>query len=221
MAAQVTIRQSLELRENLYRLLSRLYDLEVDAPLLAALKGLRFPQDCGDPQLEEGYRLLEQYVQSHDQTCLDDLAVDYAGVFLAAGVAQGLAAFPYESVYTNKKRLVGQQARGSAAVAYAAKGFALGTATYKIPEDHVAVELEFMARLCREAAAEGADLAACLAEQRAFFEAHLQNWMPAFCRDVEKYAATGFYKGLAKITGGFLNLEKELFQGADSMLEEG
>jgi anaerobic sulfite reductase subunit A len=194
-----------ETRENMYGFLSRLYILEVNPPLLASLQALRFPEDRVEPELAEGYEIFQEYLVHCSEDSLDDLAVDYARVFLAAGVAQGLAAFPYESVYTGKHRIVAQEARSGAAAAYAARGLALGDKMPKVPEDHAAVEMAFMAHLCREAG---------IPEQRKFFDSHLQNWVPAFCRDVEKYAHTCFYRGLGRITGGFLKLERDYFQAA-------
>lgn len=202
----------LRIRRDFYRLLSRLYILEVDEQLLSALMHMEFPADCGDEEMAEGYALLRSWLDSHGGESLEDLAVDYARVFLSAGVAEGSAAFPYESVYTSGSRLMMQDARSQAVAAYDAHGLVFRTDTYHVPEDHLAIELEFMACLCGEslAAEDQAALEASLKEQGSFLREHLLGWVPAFCADLNKYASTDFYKAVGKLTRGFLNLERKL-----------
>lgn len=199
-------------RANLYRLLARIYILEVDRPLLEALQAMVFPDFADNPDLNEGYALLREYLAGATEEDLEDLAADYAGIFLAAGVAQGLAAFPYESVYVSKTRMVGQEPRVRVAALYASRGFTLACDLPKTPEDHVAPELEYMACLCRELAEAAGNTEALLAEQKEFLQKHLLNWVPLFCKDVVKYAQTDFYRALGKITAGFLQLEQVLLQ---------
>lgn len=199
-------------RANLYRLLARIYILEVDQPLLEALQAMVLPDVVDNPELNEGYALLREYLAGATEADLEDLAADYAGIFLAAGVAQGLAAFPYESVYVSKTRMVGQEPQGRVAALYASKGLSLVCELPKTPEDHVAPELEYMACLCRELAKAADKTEALLAEQKAFLEKHLLNWVPLFCKDVYKYAQTDFYRAIGKITAGFLQMEQALLQ---------
>jgi len=53
---------------------------------------------------------------------LNDLAVDYARIFLGVGIAEGSAAYPYESVYTSKKRIIMQDTLDQVKAMYVAKG---------------------------------------------------------------------------------------------------
>ena len=212
MAISAEMRASLHSRRAFYRLLSRLYILEVDERLLAALGEMTFPEDCAEPELAEGYALLRSWLDDHGGEALEELAVDYARVFLSAGVAEGSAAFPYESVYTSSSRLMAQAACTQAVAAYTAHGLVFRTDSYHVPEDHLAIELEFMAHLCGEAldAGDEAALNASLTEQNDFLRNHLLNWVSLFCGDLNKYASTDFYKAVGKLTRGFLNLERKL-----------
>ena len=203
-------------RESLYRLLARLYILEVDLPLLTAMQSMAFPPAPSLPELEEGYGLLEGYLSRSGGDNLEDLAVDYAGVFLAAGIAHGLAAFPYESVYVTKEHLHGQTAHQRIAAAYAKRGLTLRPDLPKTPEDHAAMELEYMALLCRESMERPEAGERLFQEQKEFFQAHLHPWMPLFCQDVVNYAQTDFYRGLGHITAGFLLGEAQLFQNMNN-----
>jgi anaerobic sulfite reductase subunit A len=92
-----------------------------------------------------------------------------------------------------------QEAGSSASALFAQKGLEPRKDMYRVPEDHIGLLLEYMGRICEEEQE----------EQREFLKAHLNNWVPAFVQDVIKYSSTEFYRGLAKLTKGFLAMEKE------------
>ena len=194
-------------RANLYRFLSRLYLLEVDETLWNAMQNMTFPVDAAEGDMKAGFELMRGYLDANAEgdlaAVLDDLAVDYARIFLSAGVAQGKAAFPYESVYTSRKHLVMQDSRMDVVALYAKRGVTPSKDNYHVPEDHLGYLCEYMAILIDEGAAD---------EQKAFLKNHLLNWVSAFTVDMGKYAATDFYGGLAKLTRGFLLLEQEIMK---------
>jgi len=209
-------------RENLYRFLARVYRVEVDAPFLRQLGGVGFPTECDDPELAEGYRLLTAWLKNPGSDPLTDLAVDYARIFLGAGLFDGVVAYPYESVYTSEGRLIMQDARDQALALYSSKGLSC-VEPMGNPEDHIALELEFMAHLCRETLQAGDDWAsasALLKEQQEFIEKHIGKWIPAFCADIAKCASTDFYRAAGKITLGFLNMEHEILEDLIAEAEE-
>lgn len=212
MDRSIEIIELASVREALYRFLARLYILEVDAPLLEAMQAMTFPEAVSNPDLSEGYGLLREYLARSTEEDLEDLAVDYANVFLAAGVAQGLAAFPYESVYVSKTHMLEQEPKSRIAELYASRGLTPNRDLPKAPEDHIAMELEYMAFLCRLLEEESGDAESLLLEQKEFLEAHLVNWVPLLCRDVVGYAQTDFYKAVGKITDSFIQMEQTLLQ---------
>lgn len=198
----------------MYRLLGIIYRKEINQTFLDQMKELAFPEDSGDSQLDEGYQNVKEYLENTGNDTLNELAVDYARVFLGAGISQGQAAFPYESVYTSKKKIVMQDAWEQVREIYASKGLARGNVTKDVLEDHIALELEYMAFLCEESQS-GTEVQKNLEEQKDFLDQHLLNWVSAFCADVEKYADTMFYRGVAKITIAYLKLDSTIL---DSML---
>lgn len=180
------------------------------------MRAIGFPSECGVAELDQGYRMLADWLAHPGVDPVSDLAVDYARVFLGAGISEGTVAYPYESVYTSAERLIMQEARDRVLEAYRARGFDK-LKTLEVPEDHIALELEFMARLCRGARESGAagDWAAAanlLRDQRRFLEQHLLNWTGAFCTDILGCSATDFYKALARITTGFLETERMIIE---------
>lgn len=83
---------------------------------------------------------------------------------------------------------------------------------FKEPEDHLAVELAFMALLCGRAvealrAGDEAGAERQLRAQREFLCDHLLNWIDRFTADVRKAAEDGFYFDLATFTEDFLTAD--------------
>ena len=195
---------SFQIRIGMYRLLSRLYQAEVDETLLTSLKTLVLPEENED--MKRGAADLREYLASAGANAIEELAVDYAATFLAAGSAEGAAAPPCESVYTSPKRIFMQEAWEQVSQLYAEKGLGKDDALSDLMEDHLALELAFMAWLVDNGA---------VREQKTFLENHLLNWLPDFAVDVEQYGRTPFYKAVTKIALGFLRLEQGLLAALD------
>lgn len=203
-------------RENMYQFLGRIYKLEVDKTLLDQMSYMQFAKECSgsESELTEGYQLFEDYFKQPKLDTLTELAVDYAAVFLGAGIADGTVAYPYESVYTSPERLIMQDARDKVLAIYREKGLDKNE-TLDIPEDHVGLELEFMAYLCHEAKdamtlKDWSAVAMSLQMQKDFLEHHLLNWMSAFCADIQKCSHVDFYKAIGKITHGYLHFDQQI-----------
>lgn len=200
-----------EYRRELYRLLGRIYLLEFEESQIEALKNMAFPDIQGDTAAEfnlaEGYALVKQYLadQSKENAQIaEDLAVDYAQIFLSAGDQSGKSAYPYESVYTDGARQIYGETTTKVEKILGEAGLKLREDMFKVYEDHIGVELEYMANLIEQGDK-------TLDEQKSFLKEHLLNWYGSFTSDVVRYATTDFYKGWAKITNGFLGLEKEYY----------
>ena len=211
-------------RALMYRFLGGLYIMEVDEDQLKALKKLEFPEitdeEEADLDLREGYLLVKEYVADATADDLEDLAADYAKVFLAAGDATGRAAFPYESVYIDNKRQVGGSSEMQMKALYLERGWEPDPNVYRTMYDNIGLMLEYMGIICDEItdAIELEDrdkFIQLLSEQRAFVKKHLTNWAYSFTSDIGKYAESGFYKGVARITNGFLKKEAALLQEGD------
>ena len=131
-------------RSAVYRLLARLYRVEVDEEFLTELKAMRFPAATGNTAVDAGYRAIATYLSGADAHAITDLAVDYVRAFIGHGVDAYSAAYPFESVYTSPKRLMMQEARDEVLAVYRSEGLDK-LPSWKESEDHIALELEFMA----------------------------------------------------------------------------
>lgn len=199
-------------RGETYGLLSRLYRVEASEALLAELRGMRFPASTGSDAMDRGQRLISGYLGRPADGMALELAVDYTRTFIGAGVDGHAAAYPFESVYTSKDRLLRQDARDEVLALYRSEGLNKSGA-WKDEEDHVALELEFaqtLAARTAQALREGDEAAAeeLLARQAAFMDAHLLNWVPRFADAMARTARTDFYRGLARFLAGWLQEDR-------------
>jgi DMSO reductase family type II enzyme chaperone len=132
------------------------------------------------------------------------LRLEYTRLFIGP---QALPAPPYESVYREPWWGVMGETTLAVRRAYEAAGLALDPETKALP-DHVAAELEFLARLSKEQAAawsvpDERRAVHWLWHEHSFLERHLGQWLPAFAERVGA-AAVPFYRGLAHIASGFV-----------------
>jgi len=211
--------EMLRARENTYALLSRVYRSEVSTEFLNSLfAGLAACGEAGDE-----YSLLCEFAESawssDPRSIESQLAIEYAHLFLNAGDPPHV--YPHESVYTSADRLLMQEARNQVLAAYRLEGLDRNV-DFNEPEDHVAIELEFMAYLCHKTAqalesGDRSEARVLLAKQREFLEKHILVWVPCLCDDLEQIAWSDFYRAIARITRRHLAFEPatldELVQG--------
>lgn len=198
-------------RRSTYAFLSRMFREEVSSKLLSELVDISIlaGEANGDGTKVLG-EFLEKLKGSNLERAADNLAAEYASLFLNA---RDRSVFPYESVYTSPEGLLMQKARDDVLRKYAQQGLGKSE-NHNEPEDHLAIELEFMSLLCEQTvnALEINDLEqgmSCLQNQKEFLEQHLLVWCPRFCSDMAADSASDFYRGVALLTHDFLQSELE------------
>lgn len=207
-----------------YGLLSCLFAREVTNELLEELRGAKYPATTGNDRLDRGYRELCRYLAGSWERTRGELAVDYFRTFIGNTQDVEQVAFPYESVYTSPDHLLMQDARDEVLAAYRSVSVMVSEEANATndPEDHVAFELAFLGLLGNRAAdALGAGdedgAAALLRAKRDFLCSHLLNWVPAFADDMARIARTGFYRALADLLVGTLEVDAAML---DELLDD-
>lgn len=208
-----SIIELIEGRARTYGMLARLYRVEVDEKTLAELQGMRFPVATGNASVDEGYRLLYDYLRTSWDDSVTELAIDFVRTFIGHGVNGYSAAYPFESVYTNERRLMMQEARAEVLKTFRENNLKRGA--WNEGEDHIALELEFVQRTSLRAvealrAGDEDEAVRQLQVQRTFVGEHLLNWVPMLVADMKGFAKTKFYQGLAVLTQGFLEEDAAL-----------
>ena len=208
-------------RAKMYGFLAGLYRKELEKEQLEELKHMKFPVGSGNETTDKGFRKMYEYLANSWEGSVSDLKVDYSRTFIGSGVSGYSAAYPYESVYTSDRRLLGREARGEVLQYYRNNKLVKGQ--WNDMEDHIALELEFMQIMSartRDALKEGDEESALnnIRCQRDFVHNHLNNWLPMITGDMMKFSETDFYQGLALITLGYCeedeNLLEEMLDGA-------
>ena len=214
----------MEMRESVYRLFSSLYFKELTDEQIrflheADLDGF---EDLNET-MAEGAHNIKRAVRRVNSGTREDLAVDYAHTFLAAGTTKGESrACPYESVFTSRDGLIMQEARDDV-YRYMLGEHLEPQSELRIPDDHLAFVFEFMANLCvrfNEAVDSGdmAEARRLYELQREFFEKHINSWIGRLCDAIESCCRTSFYRGVSQMTRGFVAADHELLADMDAAI---
>jgi anaerobic sulfite reductase subunit A len=195
-------------RKSIYTFLSRIYREEIDQALFDSLKRKEWPTPFDEPEIDQGYNIIKNFLKKPPKNAIELLAVEYANIFLGTGKNP---AYPFESVYMTKQRLEMQMPRDGVIKIYRGEGFKKA-ADFNEPEDHIATELEFMAHLAQKTldtlrSKNHEETKTSLEKQLNFLNHHLIPWTEPFCRDAEQAAELDFYKGIAKLTQGFVSFD--------------
>lgn len=192
----MNVAEQIELMEDralAYRFLSRAFSAAPDAALLASLR-----MAASDDESHPLAAFFAELAQGDDERLRIDTEADYNRLFL--GMSPHPVA-PYESAYASPEGLLMQEARDQVVGLYHEAGLEV-PADFDLPEDHVALEFDFAAKLAERTAASLADgdveeAARLMEVQAAFVRDHLAAWVPALCDDVERRAGCALYRGLA------------------------
>ncbi len=223
-----SLRPLLEVRTSAYDLLRLTFLAEPSRAFVESLKGggpLRdFPFADESRLLFEGAAEAADWMSrpdAADDAFFEALHWDYTRMFIGP---YELPAPPWESAYLNDERLLFQKETLEVRRAYL-KYDLLPRELGREADDHLGLELDFMLRLSRLAAerAEAEDapgLAQVLQDQAAFLEDHLLRWVPQLTHDIAAGAETGFYRGMARVLQGFLEVDRQAVQEALDVLRE-
>ena len=205
------VASQMHVRADIYGLLARIFRVEADQELLDLLESIS--GQASTDQMSRGLSAMVAWLGAPEADPLKALAIDYVKAFIGTGIDGHEAAYPFESAYVSEKHLLMQESRDEVLAIYLSED--LGRIpSWKVGEDHVALELEFMQTMARRTAealeAENEPEADRLLDvQRNFLHDHLGAWVPAFAQDIRSFAQTDFYRGAADMLEGFTGADIE------------
>uniref|UniRef100_UPI00333EB4FF TorD/DmsD family molecular chaperone n=1 Tax=Castellaniella defragrans TaxID=75697 RepID=UPI00333EB4FF len=183
-------------------LLARLHGIELDDDTLAALKAADFPACLSlPPSTREGAEarlLMTQAIAGDEaafQTTLDELAVDYAAIYLTGRYH----ASPNESAWLDDDGLERQEPMFAVREWYRKYNLEAGDWRRR-QDDNLSLQLQFVAHLCTHAADDAA-----LRPAADFLDAHLLLWIDRYAERVAGRAMTPFYAALGMLTADYLH----------------
>jgi TorA maturation chaperone TorD len=171
-----------------------------------------WPLDPTAPFSRTGLDLLCGFGKEWEEDKLDALKWDYRQLFVGP---DRLKAYPWESVHLGKDHILFDEQTIAVRKLYRQFGLQVPQRRRE-PEDHIGLELAFMAHLCSLGLAaieqgDSAALAERLNTQRDFLRDHLLRWAPAFVEAVILHADTDYYRGAAYLLLGTLGTAARLF----------
>jgi anaerobic sulfite reductase subunit A len=227
-------------RERLYAFLSGLFAKEVDEeeleaiiaaqPTMTSLASSLETQEMGD-----GSKLLQDFVDQvkllkngEKKGLITDLRAEYAALFLAVGMpyrgkARHKGLLTCESAYLGKHGMYYDKPFSEVKDEYSKSGFEKRK-DFLEPEDHIAIELDFMANLCRQThlfldQKNTQNALRYLKLQKEFLRDHLTRWVPDLCESMNEAAESKLYKSLAHLTNGFISMEEQVVEELAKTLE--
>ena len=202
---------SAHLRTNAYALLSSLYQDQPDAAAVQRFGNLWSSSDTtsagggvGRRTVDAGNQFCAAWKTGDAKVSLQ-LRREFALLFLSprGGV------HPYESVYRGTRRRLMDEPWLEVRRFYREAGIEKGQQELH-PEDHVSVELGFMAYLCfaeshcRASDVSDTTLTDVTSTQYRFLDEHLIRWVPQLCRAIEAVPDTSYYHRVARFTSALI-----------------
>lgn len=171
----------------------------------------------GQIEIANGLKLLQVWASQNSggisEKQIEAIKKDH--LYLFAGVGKPLAPV-WESVYFSEARMLFQKQTLEVREFYARFGLQAERKGNE-PDDHIGLELSFMAHLASLAMQSlekdnSADAENLLQAQRDFLTQHILRWAPVWAELTKKHAETDFFKGVAHLTLGALMAAAELLE---------
>lgn len=206
----------IDMRSSIYRLFNTVFFKELTEEQIKVFSELDL-EDMGemDATFAEGAHEVKRYFRRMRSEMHEELAVDYAHIFYAAGSSKHeKRAVPYESVFTSRDGLLMQEARDKV-YHYMLDEHVEPDEQLHIPEDHIAFILDFMAVMSERAAravrkGDYAEAKRSLEVQKRFHAEHLLTWIDRLCDAIESCCRTKFYGGFSKMMRSYVKIDAEL-----------
>lgn len=185
------------------RILAALHDREPDSTLASELRAIDFPRSltlplANGPAREAVFIMeqsLKQLLPEPDSGIIDELAADYASIYLNYGIG----ASPEESVWIDEDNLICQNSMFQVRQWY--ESFGLSVPDWRTrPDDHLVYQLQFIAHMLERG--EGTDTEV-LRQVATFMDEHLLRWVGSFAQRVMQRCDTPWFAGAASLTAAY------------------
>ncbi len=202
-------------RQTIYAFLKRLYEKELPKEFLAEMPEKMKPlaaitEVLPGAEPKKAVKELVRFTGAIPSQSLDDvevrLAAEDARLFLSINE---VPPHPSESVYRDGTMM--QYSRDEVLKVYWSFGVDKKK-EFTEPEDHIAVELSFLAYLCKKAVEalkkrDTKEARRYLQGQKDFLEMHLVKWVPKLVKDIVDTGQTPFYKAIAILTREYVEMD--------------
>ncbi|MGL5677185.1 MAG: TorD/DmsD family molecular chaperone [Cellulosilyticaceae bacterium] len=157
--------------------------------------------------------LFQQMSEWQVDKSLEEMKSEYTKLLVGPGK---LKAYPWASTYLGNEKMLFQESTLEVRRMYEQYGFRT-QAFQKVADDHLAIELHFMAKMstrAKEAFEKGDDvlMAKTLEGQRQFMKQHMLLWLPQYASKLEEIEDATIYPMYAKVLLQLIMADKELLE---------
>jgi TorA maturation chaperone TorD len=230
MSDRDNVRVLLSARAGVYRTLQNALGNEPSMEMLEQLSGdgvqsvfLLF--DTGQGAYRQAITKLFSVSQEYCAGGIEALSTledRFTRLFVGPGGTEGN---PWESFYLNSDRAIRQGVTLEVRKAYVAQGF-IPQAYPRVSDDHIAIELNFLAKLAQRAEEAWADddptkALEALGASEAFLHGHLMKWANSFSGALSKAKhGASFYQETAEVLEAFMPLDLEALADLRNAINE-
>jgi anaerobic sulfite reductase subunit A len=192
-------------------LIQRIYSTKFEE-LLTSLKGFNGLSS----ELSKGVEIIKHFIKNTKEIESEEirrkLSIEYTRLLRGVKRFYGPPP-PYESVYLGEGLVMGDITVTIQRI-YDEAGLMIHDEQKGEMPDYIGLELDYMKHLCAEEAKSwirnDIEKRTVLKEKQSeFLNEHLGKWAPSFCDNALKYVQIDFYKGILKLTKGFILFEVE------------
>lgn len=171
-------------------------------------------------EVREGFALIRSYLRKHGPDLtngqISELQTDFTRLFIGGNE---VLAPPWESVYFNENRMIFQEQTLQVRQWYRQFGLESEKKNQE-PDDHLALEVSFLAGLARRALQAYEDgnqqhVKQLIEAKLQFMAEHPLRWVETWNELVNENARTDFYRGVGLLTEGGLFTVYDLLQDGD------
>lgn len=207
----------LESRAAFYETLASLYFQPLKQDQIDAMAQQDFTVYADINQdFADGVNDITRFLRKRHSGTRQDLAVDFTGAFVGTATWEGRYAVPFKSVFTSDEGLMYQEGYREVYDAYKQEAVKKRDGL-DWPDDHLSFMFQFMALLSRRteaALAKGSKTDALhdLRVSQEFLTQHIASWFDDFFELAMKLMKTRFYRGVLKITRGYIAFDQAVLK---------
>lgn len=177
-------------------------------------------EDNAFPDILRLFNEIKVEISADPDTVLDKLKTEYTHLMIGPNK---LPAPPWESVYRSKERLIFQESTLAVRRSYLKYQFLPANYPHEA-DDHLALELDFMANLAKLSLNSFEDsrfdeVVKLLIDQKLFLEKHLLVWIDQFTDLTQKSKTHYFYPQIALLTSQFLRRDMAVINELNLLLD--
>ena len=159
----------------------------------------------------EGFSKCASAYGENSESCLARAQRDYMQLLVGPNE---LKAPPWGCVYLTNERVLFQESTLKVREAYRSENM-LPTQYPHVSDDHIAIELDFLAKLSEKTQAalsanDTAEYGRLLESQRAFLNEHLLVWVDKYATDLSEASSDSLYARIAMLCAAFLPIDVEV-----------